>query len=378
VKICIVGPLGPFQGGIAQHTESLLAALRDAQMEVSVLSFKFLYPRFLYPGNGITSVGSTSSKKQFILNTINPLSWFRAKKIIAAERPDILVLQAWTFFVAPCLYWLGKSAKKSDIEVVTIVHNTVDHEATSWKAWLINKQLAVSDRFITHDRSQRHFLRTLFENKPTTVHPLPTKPAEQPVRRSPNRRELSVLFFGFVRPYKGLEVALSALSKTKNCDISMVVAGEFWTSVAEARALIKTLGIAKRVTLKPRFIEEWEVAQHFRLADVVVLPYHKVTSSAVLSQAYNYRVPVIVSNQSGLADSVQSGVTGWVLEENTPECLGRLLDQLNPDLCERMGPSIAAYAQMHMGWETYVEAVVGVSTQSSHCQESLQALGSTP
>lgn len=378
MKVFICGPVAPYQGGIAKHTESMMAALEDAHVHTVNLSFNYLYPKFLYPGKGITSISRASSNQQFILNSINPFSWVQAVKVIAAERPDIIVLQAWTFFVAPCLYWLGKSAKKLDIEVVTIVHNTVDHEGTSWKAWLMKKQLAVSDRLITHDHQQRQLLKKLFEDKPTAAHPLPTTPAEQPDRRSPNRRELSVLFFGFVRPYKGLEVALRALSTTKNCDISMVVAGEFWTSVAEARALIKTLGIAKRVTLKPRFIEEWEVAQHFRLADVVVLPYHKVTSSAVLSQAYNYRVPVIVSNQSGLADSVQSGVTGWVLEENTPECLGRLLDQLNPDLCERMGPSIAAYAQMHMGWETYVEAVVGVSTQSSHCQESLQALGSTP
>lgn len=364
MRLAVVGPVAPYRSGIAIHTTALVGALAaHADVEVSVLSFKRQYPRWLYPGadDRGSDTRPPAAPTSFEIDSLSPSTWRRAVQEIERFGADAVIVPAWTFFVAPALGWIARACRRRGIRVVMVVHNASDHESATWKARLSRFQLRQSSAFITHNTALADAVRRTAGGRPVAVHPHPIYDHyPEPSVELPRKAGLELLFFGLVRPYKGLDVAIRALGLMQRLDVRLRIVGEFWEGRAAVDALIEQLGLADRVEMIPRYVSDSEAANHFARADAVVLPYRTVTGSGVVPVAYRYGKPVIVTDLPGLSDVVRSGTTGWVVPCEDPAALARLLDtEVSAAAAERMRPAIAA-ARSAMSWDSFAAALVGI------------------
>lgn len=368
MRIAVVGPVSPFRSGIAMHTTALAGALADRpDTQVRVFSFSRQYPRFLYPGADDRSTDAVPAAvpTEFAIDSLSPVTWRRAVQEIEQFGADVVIVPAWTFFLAPALGWIARACRKRGITVVTVVHNASDHEAARWKTSLNRFQLAQSTCFITHNRALADAVRTLAGDRPIAVHPHPIYdhyPA--PTANIARRAGLELLFFGIVRRYKGLDIALEALALTQRRDVRLRVVGEFWEDRGEIDSLVARLGLSDRVEFVARFVSESEAANHFAAADAVLLPYRAVTGSGVVPVAYRYGKPVIVTDLPGLTEVVHPNETGWIVPVGNPGTLARILDtEVTADAANRMQAAIVAMRH-DMSWESFANALLDLAGSS--------------
>lgn len=328
-KVVLLAPVAPFRGGIARHSTALAEAF--AEMEdviVAIESFSLLYPRFLYPGASDRDPDGASGKvpARYAISSINPISWFRAIRRIAALRPSLVVIPAWTFFVAPMLGTIARGLRRRGICVAAIVHNVGDHEGGRWKSRLCNWQLRAADFHVTHNEALAEQVRRTELGRPILVCPHPVY-ADYPSASGNLPREygLELLCFGFVRPYKGVDVAIRALGVLADRDVRLTVAGEVWGDIGELRQLATDCGVAERVEFLPHYIPDQRVADLFARADAVVAPYRSVTGSGVLALAAHYCRPVVASDLPGLAEAIDHRRNGWLFPAADEAALADLL-----------------------------------------------------
>lgn len=362
-RIAIVGPVLPFRSGIAKHTTELAATLAQRpDVDLSMLSFSRQYPAFLYPGGDDRDRATTLPAPldaDYVLDTVNPLSWRRAWRRLLSLAPDKVVIPCWTFFTAPCLGWLARQCQAAGIEVVMIVHNAQDHEAAGWKNRLTRYQLAQASRFLVHGSGVAKDLQHAGLTQPVIIHPHPIFGHYPDASGAlPRRAALELLFFGLIRPYKGLDVALEGLARSGRKDAVLTIAGEFWDGQEETEALIERLGLSHQVEMIPRYVSDAEAAELFTRADAVLLPYRAVTGSGVVPVAYRYGKPVIVSDLPGLTEVVTEGKTGWTVPAADADALADLLrDVMTAEAAVSMAPTIAE-ARAAMSWEELADALV--------------------
>jgi glycosyltransferase involved in cell wall biosynthesis len=363
LKVCIVGPVTPFRGGIARHTTAVAQELaRRADVDLSAHSFSKLYPTFLYPGEGVTDDSSSPPagiEVSFRLNSMNPLSWFREIRTIVTNKCDLLIMPAWTFFLAPCLGTIALMLRRRGVRIALVVHNVADHEEGRWKALLSNFLLRRAHTLLTHTAELEKLLRHVAPDIPVIVRRHPVYD-DYPVPKSdlPKRASLELLFFGLVRDYKGLDIALRALAASGRTDVKFTVAGEFWSSRSETEQLIEQLGISNLVELIPRYVDDYEAAELFSRCDALIAPYRSVTGSGVLSLATWYEKPVIVSDLPGFLEVVEPGSTGWVFKTGDIESLAQILVQeVDRESCLAMRPFIREFKQTS-NWSGFVDALI--------------------
>lgn len=361
--VSIIGPVAPFASGIARHTTALARALRDrGDAEVRICSFRRQYPRVLYPGGNerdpsLSPPAGISTR--FEIDALNPFTWRRAAARIAADRPALAVIPAWTFFLAPCLGTIARRLRSSGVEVVMVVHNVSDHEAVWWKSRFSRYQLAKASRFLTHTDAMAADLKAMGLTAPVAVMPHPVyddyPPAEEALERA---AALELLFFGVVRPYKGLDIALRALAGASIEGVRLTVAGEFWEGLAETRSLIEELGISSRVRLIPRRVEDAEVAALFQGCDAVVAPYRSATGSGVVALAQQFCKPVVASDVAGLAGSVEHRRTGWLFPAGDAKRLAALLTtEVTAASAAAMRPALEAQKE-GLSWARFTDVLL--------------------
>lgn len=365
----MIGPVTPFNSGIARHTTALAGELaRCADVEVFAVSFSRLYPSLLYPGASDRNPEETAPQgidTDFCLDTLNPLTWRAAAAKILRRKPDLAVIPAWTFFVAPCLGFVARALRQRGVQVVTVVHNAEDHEAAWWKSRLSQFQLRQSSRLVAHSAAIARDLRRLTPELPVTIRPHPVYDT-YPLPRGdlPRRAGLELLFFGLIRPYKGLDIALRALRDSARADVRLTVAGEFWQGQAETRALIGELGLDDAVELVPRHVSDQEAAEYFARCDAVIAPYRSVTSSAVVALAQWYGRPVIASDLPGLSEAVAAGETGWLFPAGDIRALADILaGEVSRGAAAAMGPAIRAL-HAERSWARLADAVLTLDASS--------------
>ena len=217
-RILLIGPVLPYRGGIAQHTTMLHRALTE-QATCLTLSFSRQYPRWLFPGKSDRDenmAGHLEEGVEYIIDSVNPLSWYRALKRAKTFAPRLVVFPWWHVYWAPCFIWFCGKFKKNGVEIVFLCHNAVEHESARWKGLISDLVLSYADRFVVHTSVDQESLAKRFPDKPTGIHPLPVFDCfPQPTSVFPRRAKLELLFFGFVRPYKGLDVLLDAMAQLK-------------------------------------------------------------------------------------------------------------------------------------------------------------------
>jgi glycosyltransferase involved in cell wall biosynthesis len=339
-KACLVGPAYPYRGGIA-HSTGLLAREFAKDHEVLVVNFRRLYPSFLFPGK--TQFDESGSpfpvKSERLIDTLDPLSFWRAAGRIAKFAPDVVVFQWWHPFFAPAyasiVARLALIARGVRSRIVFVCHNVLPHESSPLDRVLIRAAFACPGAFVAHSGEDRDNLLSMRKDARVAVNPLPTFDM---FRRGAWTRESAraalgvdgavALFFGLVRPYKGLGVLLEALSKTaRSAPATLLVVGEFYEPRQRYTARIEELGIGDRVVIVDRYVPDEEVEKYFMACDVVVLPYLSATQSAIVQVAYAFGVPVIVSAVGGLPEVVDDAQTGLVVPPGDAEALAGAINR---------------------------------------------------
>ena len=362
-RVAIVGPVAPFRSGIARHTTALARALaRRPDIKLKVFSFARLYPKRLYPGAEQMDPDTPVPAELdpiFKIDTLNPLTWRSNARALRDWAPDHVVIPAWSFVVAPPLGAIARAMRAAGIPVTMIVHNAEDHETAAWKTAVSRFQLRQASRFVTHNAGLRAALERLVPGTPTGISPHPVYDDFPPAKGTlPRRAPLELLFFGLIRPYKGLDIALRAIAAS-GADTYLTEAGEFWDGRAETEALIDDLGLRDRVEVEPRYVSDAEAAEVFHRADALIAPYRAVTGSGVVAMAQWYGLPVLASDLPGFAEVITHGETGWLTPAGDVAALAATLARdVTRDRAARMQPAIAA-ARYQLSWARFAEVVVG-------------------
>ncbi len=383
MRISVVGPTYPYRGGIAHYTTLLVRHLRQAGHHAPLYSFTRQYPRWLFPGKTDRDPSATPLRVncEYILDPINPLTWWRLVRRVRADNPDLLVLQWWVPYWTPCLTTVGTLLKRnSTIKIAFICHNVVPHEGGG----VLDRRLALTvlrqgDALIVHSEQDRHRLLALLPAARVVKAAIPTyaplaAQRAQTVSGRDLRRELGLpaagpvlLFFGFVRPYKGLEYLIQALPRIReHLPAHLLVAGEFWSSREFYVRYAQEFGVEQFITFVDRYIPNEELQPYFDIADVVVLPYVSATQSAVVQLAFGFNKPVITTRVGGLHEVVRDGVNGLIVPPQDEGALAEAVVRFFTDeVGARIRAQVAAGATSEGGysWDDLVRTLEDVARE---------------
>jgi glycosyltransferase involved in cell wall biosynthesis len=330
-KIVIIGPAHPLRGGLASYDERLAREFMNAGFQTTIYTFSLQYPSFLFPGTTQYSSepAPTDLDIRVKINSINPLNWIRVGKELKALAPEIIVVRYWLPFMGACLGKILRIAKKNGkTRVVCIADNVIPHEKRPGDLMLTNYFLAAPDAFITMSEKVLADLNRFSPGKPAkfVAHPLYDNFGEKISKRDA-RQHLDIdqhikliLFFGFIRHYKGLDILLEAMKILADDkeqwvrEIRLMIAGEFYEDEKKYTDLVEKLKIRHALILRTNFISDSEVKYYLCAADCVVQPYRSATQSGVTPLAYHFEKPMIVTNVGGLPSLVPDGKVGLVAE----------------------------------------------------------------
>lgn len=359
----IIGPYPPYRGGIAQFTERFHKALTEAGESVVGISFRRQYPSLLFPGKSQTDSASTPLfDAPQILDSIGPLSWRRAANRLIDAGVDRVVFMHWMPFFAPAYASIAARLKKHGVHCSVVVHNALPHEKQPFAAALTRRFMRHGDHITALSETVRRDLTAMGVSSDIDVRPHPTYDQfGSAVDRNEARRVLDLdpeavilLFFGLVRPYKGIDTLLEAMSRTAT-EPHLVVAGEWYQDRKEAEGLLEEKGLAARVRLDDQYIEDERVALYFSAADAVVQPYRTATQSGVVQTAFHFGRPVIVTGVGGLPEVVRHEEDALVVAPEDPDALAAAIDRMMDDKFRVRLTEGASRARNRFSWDHFIQ-----------------------
>ena len=372
-RLVVVGPFPPYRGGIAHFTQAMTEGLRSRGHDVRPVSFARQYPALLFPGktqfepDRTSEEGRTSAEAPRLVNTLNPLSWLQTARYILRQRPDVCLFQYWMPFFAPALGMVAWTLRRRGVRVVGVVHNALPHERRPGDRLLSRFFLQQCDGLVVLSEAVEADVRRLGIMAPVrrAEHPVfahfgEAIPKEEARRRLGLPEEAPVvLFFGFVRRYKGLHVLLDAMPEVlgRRPDVRLVVAGEFYDDEAPYRAQVHRHGLGEHVLFRPDYIPQDEVARYFSAADVVAQPYLSATQSGIAAIAFHFGRPLVVTDVGGLAEVVPHERAGLVVPPDDPSALAAAITRFfEAGLGETLAEGVRQARQNH-SWDRLYEAV---------------------
>lgn len=337
-KIVLIGPVYPYKGGIAHYTSLMYQSLTKKH-DVTMVSYKMQYPKFLFKkeqkdySNDMFKVEDA----KFWINTANPFNIINVGRKIKKKHPDMVVMQWWHPYFAPC-YWLLEKSIGKKIKKVFICHNVFPHERFPMDRFLTRLVLKNGNAFIVHSKSDGEDLLTIKPNADFKQNPHPTYNAfkVKNLTKDQARKELQksseerlLLFFGFVREYKGLKHLLYAMPEIKNHidHVRLLVVGSFGDDKGSYMQILEEQKITDCVEVIDGYTPDNEVEKYFAASNLVVLPYESATQSGIVQIAYGFEKPVIVTNVGGLPDVVEDGKTGYVVEPKNPKAIAEAIEK---------------------------------------------------
>jgi glycosyltransferase involved in cell wall biosynthesis len=339
-KVIIIGSAHPLRGGgIATFNERLAKEFLSAGNRVSIFSFSLQYPGFLFPGTSqfTTDPAPIGLDIHTRINSINPINWLSVGNEIKNLQPDLVVVRYWLPFMAPCLGSILRIIKKNrHTQIVCIADNIIPHEPKPWDSLFTKYFVKPVDAFITMSEKVLTDLAKFAPGKPARfiAHPLYDNFGEK-ISRDAARNQLKmdsndsiVLFFGFIRKYKGLDILLDAIKilQAKMPAVKLLVAGEFYDNPKQYEEQIAKLNIKDQLILHTHFIADSEVKYYLCAANVVVQPYRTATQSGVTPLAYHFEIPMIVTNVGGLPEMVPNDKVGLIAEPNAASIAQKIAD----------------------------------------------------
>jgi glycosyltransferase involved in cell wall biosynthesis len=325
--VIIIGPAFPFRGGIANFNNALAQAYHDRGDDITLYSFTLQYPSFLFPGTTQYETGEAPKnlKIKTLINSVNPFNWINVARKINTENPDYVIIRYWLPFMAPCLGSIARLLNKN-IKILAITDNVIPHETRIGDTMFTKYFIKSCDAFLTLSAS---VLDDLSKFTKTTVkkyipHPIydvfGDKVSKQIALQNLglSAQDKHLLFFGFVRKYKGLDLMLKAMgdSRIKEMGIKLIIAGEFYDDKTEYTEMIADLGIEESIIMKSDFIPADKVKDYFCAADMITQTYRTATQSGVTQIAYSFDRPMLVTNVGGLAEIVPHNKVGYVTSGN--------------------------------------------------------------
>lgn len=341
-KIIIIGPAYPLRGGgISTFNERLAREFIDEGSDTTIYTFSYQYPSFLFPGE---SQYSTDPPPEGIpieikINSINPLNWIKVGNEIKKIKPDIVVVRYWMPFMAPCLGTILRRIKKNKhTKIICIADNIFPHEKLPGEILLTKYFIKPVDAFITMSEKVLSDLYQFTKNKPAQFIPHPlydnfgTIISKEEARKKLgiNQNDKIILFFGFIRKYKGVDILLNAIkilnNESKIENLKLLIAGEFYDDEKNYQALLNDPEIKDHLILHTHFISNTDVKFYLCSADCVIQPYRSATQSGVTPLAYHFEIPMIVTNVGGLPSLVPDKKVGLVAEPNAESIANKIIE----------------------------------------------------
>jgi len=332
VRISIVGPSYPFRGGIAQCTTLLYRHLRDRHT-VSFYSFKRQYPAWLFPGktDKDTSENLTAEPgTEHLLDSLNPSSWLRVANRIRKDQAELVIIPWWNSFWTPQFLTIALLVRwLTNARIMFVCHNIFEHEARFFTRFCSKTVLKQGDLFVVHSSEEFDRLKQFIPEDRISLGFLAQNDLFDGTAwdRIQARERLGVtgdvlLFFGFLRPYKGLEVLLKAMpSILRKRPVTLMIVGEAWGGADDVDDRAGELGIRPQIVRVDRYVPNEEVGLYFSAADLVVLPYLSGTGSGVIPSAYVFNTPVVATRVGSMPDAVTEGRTGFLVPPGDPAAL---------------------------------------------------------
>jgi D-inositol-3-phosphate glycosyltransferase len=368
-RIVIIGPAYPLRGGLATYNERLAQAFRQQGDEVEIVTFSLQYPDFLFPGQTQYSTDPAPADLTIrpLINSVNPLSWLRTGLELKRQRPDIVLFRFWLPFMGPALGTIARLVKQNrHTRILAITDNVIPHEKRIGDKPFTRYFLAPIQGFITMSRAVLQDLEKLQPRKPKVYHPHPlydnfgaAEPkavAQAALQLDPSFRY--ILFFGFIRAYKGLDLLLEAFAdaRLQAFPVKLIIAGEFYEDAAPYEALIQNHGLADRIIRATEFIPNSQVVHYFCAADLVVQPYKHATQSGVSQIAYHFDKPMLVTDVGGLAELIPHGKAGYVTPVDAKAIAGAIVDFYAHERETEFTAQLPALKKQ-FSWESMVQAI---------------------
>jgi len=339
-KIVLLGPAYPYRGGNAMFIQYLVESLTE-RFDVTLINYSLLYPDFLFPGKTQFDTSAKQIKapvSERLINSVNPLSWWRTAQRIKELNADLVCFDWWNPFFGPChrgISALIRSHYKG--RMLWITENFISHEARAADMMLTRLGLHHADYFLTLSSKVENDLKLLSKGRPVFRNELPMFDYSlgQKFHQQTEKQALGIpaetkvlLFFGYVRKYKGLDILLRAfpLIAQRHPDIRLLIVGEFYDNPEEYHAIARETGFESQIIFVNKFIANEEVGRYFAAADLVVQPYRNATNSGILNVAYSFGMPAIVTRVGGLEELVEQHKTGIVVEPFSPEAIADGVD----------------------------------------------------
>jgi glycosyltransferase involved in cell wall biosynthesis len=362
MKICLIAPVPPFRGGIAKYCYALAQEL-EKRHDLLLMSYTRQYPVLLYGKKSQLDlqisreeIATGFKRLSYDIDSASIGSWLATSEKIAAFNPDLVILPWWVTYWAPMYAYLLSALKRRGIKVVFICINVFEHEDNALKKSVAKFILGRVDSLIVHSEQEKCTLLELNPKATVKKHLLPLFEYDSSAV-SRRDKKLHLLFFGFVRPYKGLDVLLNAIGMLKEHDVSLLIAGEFWRDKEDYLRLINDLGIAENVEIIDRYVTDTEMSQFFSWADLVVLPYRRSVTSGVIATAYGFKKPVLATNVGGFNEVIQDGCTGKIVASADPQALADGIRWFLANRQINFAENIATFAAQAMSWGSLVDAI---------------------
>lgn len=367
MKIVIVSPAYPLRGGIANFTSQLYHEL-SKEHQVSIFTFKRQYPNIFFPGKTQFEVGEDVDKipSKVEIDSINPFSWNKTANDIINEKPDLVIFKYWLPFFSPCYSSIAKQIKKkSQAKLLAVCHNIIPHEKRIGDNSLSKMFLTKMEYFVLLSKDVKKDLLTFIEKPKSKILPHPVysrfgksvgkQQAKEYLKLSGNN---FILFFGFIRDYKGLDVLLKALSLLEEKKVNLIIAGEFYSEKEKYLKLIDELNIKQNVFMFNDFIPTDEVKYYFSASDAVVLPYKDATQSGIVQVAVNFSKPVIATNAGGLDEVIVNGETGYIVEKEDSKALAKAIDNFYKEKKENEFSENISLLTEKYSWKNFAAGII--------------------
>ena len=376
MNIIIVGTAHPYRGGLAAFNERLALQFQKEGHHVEMYTFTLQYPGFLFPGktqftNDPAPAGITISRK---INSCNPFNWIKVGNQIRNKKPDMVVFAYWMSFMAPCFGTIAKQIRKNHkTRCIALIHNMIPHEPNVLDKYLPPYFVKQMDGFTTlsHavikdiDQFDKH-------NKPKSwaPHPIYDHYGEL-IDKIEARKQLGlsadgkyVLFFGFIRDYKGLDLLIDAFGdlRLQDMGVRLLVAGEFYGDPQPYLNRIRSLDISDIVILHNDYIPDNKVNLYFRACDIVAQPYKTATQSGVTQVAFHFECPMLVTNVGGLPEIVPDGKIGYVVNPDAQDIADALVSYYKENKEEEFTAGVREEKRKY-GWDRMTAAVLNSYSQ---------------
>ncbi|RPI14325.1 MAG: glycosyltransferase [Ignavibacteriae bacterium] len=366
MKIAFLSPFYPYRGGIAQFSDSLFEAL-SKEHDVKAFTFIRQYPKILFPGTS-QFVLDEDIKRDInavrVLDSINPFTYWKTAKRIDKFKPDLIITSYWMPFFAPSFGIVSFLLKRKGYKIISILHNVIPHEKRTGDVMLTKFFFRQNTGLIVLNDESRKDLEKLMPGSKFFVHPHPlynhygniTGKAE--ARKSlniPGDKKV-ILFFGFIRDYKGLDILLESMNELDE-SYHLIIAGEVYGSFQKYKDIIDKYSLQDKISLHIKYIPDSKVSVYFSAADVTILPYRSGTQSGIIGISYHFDTPVIVADTGGLKEMVENEKTGLIITSSAPELIAKALKKyFDEELKETFQPNIIEFKKKY-SWEGLAEAI---------------------